>query len=280
MASLEYNAAVSERVEIAPGLIILRVVPDALPFRFGAGQYTVLGLKRSAPRVVEGEEEEEEAATDASGPPRRTDPDELIRRAYSVASSSHENEYVEFYLTLVPSGELTPRLFALEARDRLYIGPKATGVFTLNRVPEDLHAVLVSTGTGLAPYMSMLRTALVCGGPRRFVVLHGARFSWDLGYRAELTALSRRCPNLTYLPSITRPREDPTWTGLSGYLQDLILAPEVEERIGFPIRPDRAHVFLCGNPGMIEVAKGHLVGVGFVPDKARIAGSLHVEEYW
>jgi ferredoxin--NADP+ reductase len=140
----------------------------------------------------------------------------------------------------VRSGELTPRLFALEVKDRLYMGPKAAGIFTLDRVPEGLDAVLVSTGTGIAPYMSMLRTALVCGGPRRFAVLHGARFSWDLGYRAELTALSRRCANLVYLPSITRPHEDATWTGLSGYLQDLILAPEVTECLGFPTRPDRA----------------------------------------
>jgi len=284
MPGPDYNATVIQRVEIAPGLIILRVRPDELPFRFQAGQYTVLGLRRSAPRVPQAEAEEGEdsrrhgSGGEASG--LRADPERMIRRAYSIASSSHAHEYIEFYVTLVSSGELSPRLFALRVRDRLYLGTKATGVFTLDRVPPGLHAVLVATGTGLAPYMSMLRTELECGGPRRFVVLHGARFSWDLGYRAELSALARHCPNLIYLPVISRPKEDPSWSGWSGYLQDLLLSPMVEERAGFLLRPEHAHVFLCGNPAMIEAAKPLLIGRGFVPDRRKEVGSLHVEEYW
>jgi ferredoxin/flavodoxin---NADP+ reductase len=272
MASLDYNATIVERAEVAPGLIILRVKPDDLSFRFQAGQYTVLGLRRSAPQVAEAEPEEP--------PVRQEDPEKLIRRAYSVASSSREDEYVEFYLTLVTSGELTPRLFALRTGDRVFMGPKATGVFTLNRVPEGLHAVLVATGTGLAPYMSMLRTEVMNGGPRRYLVLHGARFSWDLGYRTELTALARQWAHLVYLPAVSRAREDSSWTGLAGYLQDLILSPLVEERAGFPVDPDHAHDFLCGNPAMIEASKERLAVRGFVPDKGKVVGTLHVEEYW
>jgi ferredoxin/flavodoxin---NADP+ reductase len=272
MTSLDYNATVALRAEVAPGLIILRVKPDDLPFHFRAGQYTVLGLKRSAPKVAEAEPEE--------APVAQEDPEKLIRRAYSVASSSRENEYVEFYLTLVTSGELTPRLFALQTGDRVFMGPKSTGVFTLNRVPEGLHAVLVATGTGLAPYMSMLRTDVMDGGPRRYLVLHGARFSWDLGYRTELNALARQWANLVYLPAVSRAREDSSWTGLTGYLQDLILSPQVEELAGFSIDPEQAHVFLCGNPAMIEASKERLSGRGFAPDKGKVVGTLHVEEYW
>ena len=269
MVDTPYNATLVQRVEIAPGLVILRVVPDVLPFRFQAGQYTVLGCKHGEPRFPGADDEE---------PP--TDAGKMIRRAYSIASSSKADEYLEFYITLVPSGELTPRLLNLAVRDRLFLGTKATGLFTLDRVPRDKHVLMVGTGTGLAPYMSMLRSEMVCGGPRRFVILQGARFSWDLGYRTELTTLSRLCSNMTYLPVISRPQDDPTWRGLGGYLQDVLVSDVVPEKTGLEVGPENFHVFLCGNPAMIADATARLVARGFVPDKGRESGTLHTEEYW
>jgi ferredoxin/flavodoxin---NADP+ reductase len=269
MPADSYNATLTKRLEIAPGLIIMRVVPDDPLFRFEAGQYTVLGMARREPRV---------AGEDEAGAPG--DPDRLIKRAYSIASSSLASEYAEFYVTLVSSGELTPRLFMLGEGGRLYMGPKATGVFTLGRVPEGIHVLLVATGTGLAPYMSMLRSELVCGGTRRFVVLHGARYSWDLGYRTELSVLAGQCANLTYLPVISRAHDDSTWSGLTGYLQDVLFSGLVEERSGIRLSPDDVHVFLCGNPAMITTSKEGLVARGFTPDKGRMVGSIHIEEYW
>jgi ferredoxin--NADP+ reductase len=268
-ASAPYNASVVQRVEVAPGLIILRVVPDA-PLRFQAGQWTTLGLRASEPRLGE----------PAGAPGVEPDGDRLIRRAYSIASSSKQGEYLEFYLTLVGSGELTPRLFRLGLKSRLFVGPKVAGLFTLDRVPAGVPVLLVGTGTGLAPYMSMLRSELEHRGPRRFVVLHGARYSWDLGYRAELMTLARICPNLVYIPVISRRGEDPTWSGPSGYLQDMLVSGLVEERAGLALRPENLHVFLCGNPGMIQAARDRLVERGFVADRGRQVGSVHMEEYW
>ncbi len=272
MPPVEYNATVVQRVDIAPGLIILRVVPDQALFEFEAGQYTVLGLKYSAPRVLGAEVDEE------GGKP--ADPDKMIRRAYSIASSSQQGQFLEFYVTLVNSGELTPRLFHLGLKDRLQIGKKATGLFTLDRVPEGKHALLVGTGTGLAPYMSMLRSELECNGERRFVVLHGARHSWDLGYRMELTGLARHCTAVTYIPAISRPGEDPSWNGRSGYLQEVLLSGVIEEATGLDVTPENFHIFLCGNPGMITEAIDRLVAKGFIRDKGREIGSIHIEEYW
>ena len=269
MPGHDYNATVVQRIEISPGMIILRVVPDGPLYPFKAGQYTVLGLRRSAPRMPHADLKET-----AEGP------DRLIRRAYSIASSSRADEYAEFYISYVSSGELSPRLFRLELKDRLFLGPRATGLFTLGRVPRDLHVLLVGTGTGLAPYMSMLRSELVCGGSRRFIVLHGARCSWDLGYRNELVSLSRHCSNMIYFPAVSRPGEDPTWRGLTGYLQDLLASGVIEERTGLEVSPDSFHVFLCGNPGMIEASRSTLISRGFLPDRQRVAGNLHTEKYW
>jgi ferredoxin--NADP+ reductase len=206
------NAVVSQRTEVSPGLIILRVVPDGWEApEFIPGQFAVLGLPGSAPRCVTSDTEEEAR-------PR----DKLIKRAYSLASSSVTRMYLEFYISLVHSGTLTPRLFALERGDRLWVSPKTSGLFTLAEVPADQHILLIATGTGLAPYMSVLRSRLVCGGERRFGVLHGARHSWDLGYQSELLAMQRTCGNFAYISTISRPEEEPVaWHGHRGYLQEL-----------------------------------------------------------
>jgi ferredoxin--NADP+ reductase len=298
----EYNATVVSRVEVAPGLIILRVVPDKLPFEFKSGQYVVLGMKASEPRIDESERDdapdmtpggapedgaapgtpESQAAVEAQAASIATaaaDPDRMIRRAYSIASESRTDEFVEFYLTVVMSGELTPRLFNLKIKDRLYIGPKAVGVFTLDKAPGK-HILMIGTGTGLAPYMSMLRSELDCNGARQFVVIHGARFSWDLGYRTELAGLSRHCGNFHYMPVITRPQEDVTWRGRSGYLQNIIASGAIEEETGLPLTPENFDIFLCGNPGMIETVIEWAEARGFVKDKGHDIGTLHTEEYW
>jgi len=268
-AATPYNATVIAREEINPQLVILRVRPDGELFSFQPGQFAVLGLLGAEPRVPEA------APEDPPAPP-----DKLIRRAYSLASSSLERQYAEFYVTLVTSGELTPRLFALRPGRRLFLSPKASGLFTLDRARPDRALLLVATGTGLAPYMSMLRTMLIGETVRKFVVLHGARHSWDLGYRAELESLARLRPNLVYLPSITRPTEDPHFTGLTGRIQTLLEKGVVERSTGLPLSPEQFEVFLCGNPDMIRETRGLLVQRGFTPDQGKNTGNIHVEEYW
>jgi ferredoxin/flavodoxin---NADP+ reductase len=264
-----YNATVTGREEINPQLMVLRVQSDAALFDFKPGQFAVLGLLGGEPRVPEAGAEETVPA-----------PDKIIRRAYSIASSSVERRYLEFYLALVTSGQLTPRLFGLRPGSRLFLGPKASGVFTLDRVPPDKAIVLIATGTGLAPYISMLRTMLVSETRRRFVVVHGARCSWDLGYRAELESLARLRSNFTYLPGITRPDQDPTYQGHNGRIQALLENGVVEKESGVALEPSQADVFLCGNPDMIQAVKTLLEGKGFSPDQPGKPGNIHVEEYW
>lgn len=264
-----YNAALVGREEINPQLVVLRVQPDGELFAFKPGQFAVLGLLGREPRVPEADPEN-------PAPP----PDTLIRRAYSVASSSVERRYAEFFVTLISSGELTPRLFGLRHGGRLFLSPKASGLFTLDRVTPGKSVLLVATGTGLAPYMSMLRTMLVHEERRRFVVLHGARYSWDLGYRAELESLARIRPNLTYLPAITRPEQDRWFRGFTGRVQTLLADGLLERVAGLTLDPKQVDVFLCGNPDMIREVKVLLEAKGFVPDHGKQPGTIHVEEYW
>ena len=265
------NAIVAQKIEITPEIIILQVKPDGwdLP-EFEAGQFAVLGLPGSAPRSEWSDPEEEE-----------TELDKLIRRAYSIASSSVAREYMEFYITVVRSGALTPRLFALEMGDRVWLGPKVTGMFTLEQAPRESDVVLVATGTGLAPYMSMLRTHLHTDQGRRFAVLHGARHSWDLGYRSELTTMQQLCPNFTYLALISRPAREPVpWSGPTGYVQDLWTTGQLNQTWEFHPEPSNTQVFLCGNPKMCEDMQALLEKEGFKEHTRKQQGEIHVERYW
>lgn len=265
----ELNAVVTQRIDFAPGLMILRVAPVGweLP-AFRAGQYSVLGLPASAPRVAD-------ATPEAPVPA----PDTFIRRAYSIASSSSEREYLEFYITLVKSGALTSRLFALDVGDRVFMSPRTTGMFTLDQVARDQNLVFIGTGTGLAPYMSMIRTHVEAHEPRRFFVIHGARNSWDLGYRTELFYLQRFAPNFTYLPTIDHPDgEAVSWKGRVGYAQDAWKQGVVEQAWGFRPSPADTHIFLCGNPRMLEAMKETLAKEGFSLHSKQAPGQIHIEE--
>ena len=265
----QYNATVVGREAINPQLLILRVRPDGGDYSFLPGQFAVLGLLGGESRVPEAAPEE-----------AALEPQKMIRRAYSIASSSVERSYVEFSLTLVTTGELSPRLFALRHGSRIFIGSRASGLFTLDRVAPNKAVVLVATGTGLAPYVSMLRTMLIAETVRKFVVLHGARCSWDLGYRAELESLARIRPNFTYIPSITRPGEDPHFRGQTGRIQKLLEQGVVEKVAGVRLDPAETDVFLCGHPEMIDYVATVLQTRGFTKDHGKKSGTIHVEEYW
>jgi ferredoxin/flavodoxin---NADP+ reductase len=265
------NAVVLHKSEVAPGLMIVRVAPEGwgLP-DFTPGQFAVLGLPGSAPRVM-GADPEDPAP----------DPDRLISRAYSVASSSKSREYLEFYVTLVRSGALTPRLFRLEIGDRLWLGAKITGRFTLDDVPLEANVVLLATGTGIAPYMSMIRTVLTQQSRRRVAVVHGARHSWDLGYSAELITLERVCPALAYIPVINCPQEEPVpWAGRVGFVQDVWSGGALDQAWGSHPSPADTHVLLCGNPMMIEAMERILRQEGFAEHTPRSPGQYHLERFW
>jgi len=269
MVTDQYNATVVQKVLMTPGLMTLRVRPDEESPDFKPGQYTVLGLGSSAVRLQE-----------SMPDPVSYDEEKMIKRAYSISSASIIKEYFEFYISLVRSGQLTPRLFALEQGDRILIGNKAVGMFTLDGVPVKKNLLFISTGTGLAPYMSMLRSELHLHPGRTFVVLHGASCSWDLGYRDELSMMDRLTPTFHYLPTITEPDKDPTWKGLSEFIEPIISSGRLEEEAGMALTPENFDVFLCGNPKMVEGVAAMLESKGFKEHSKKEPGEIHVERFW
>jgi ferredoxin--NADP+ reductase len=269
--ALELNAIISQKVEVAPGLVIIRIIPDGLELPdFKPGQFIAIGLPGSAPRYQFSEPDQ-----------TALDPEKLIKRAYSIASSSVQKQYIEFYVRLVTTGELTPRLFALNIGDKLWMSPKATGMFTLEQVPEDKNIILFATGTGVAPYMSMLRSSAILQEKRNYAVVHGALNSWDLGYRPELMTIERLCSNLTYIPIISEPAKEPTpWHGKIGFVSKVWDDKDIQKDWGFEITPDNTHIFLCGHPLMITGMLELLEKFGFTEHSRKTPGTIHLEKFW
>lgn len=266
----DYNATVTQRASLTDDLMVLRVRLDGEPFSFEPGQYTVLGLRRSSPRIAE-----------AGAEPAGAEPgDAMIRRAYSITSSSRDRE-LEFVITLVRSGSLTPRLFALREGSRLFVEPRAHGLFTLATSSGNRDLLLAATGSALAPYLSMLRSAFPPTPEHQVVVVHAAAVSWDLAFRAQLQTLDEASKHFTYLPVITEPQRDRQWQGLTGTIEKLLQSGEIEDQLGMPITPDRFDVFLSGYPHMIDAVQPVLEGRGFrAGDPRSPQCNLHVERYW
>jgi ferredoxin--NADP+ reductase len=262
-----FNATLVKRHEITPDLLVLGVRPDAGVPDFLPGQYVALGLPGSAARPP-------------TFPPEREpqEGDKVIKRAYSIGSAPSEKEALEFYVAVVPDGGLTSRLVLLKEGDRLFAAPKITGTFTIEPVPADHNLVLVATGTGLAPFISMVRsestwTSGPDGTPRKITIVHGVRNSADLAYDDELRTLAAHRPNFIYHPIVSR--DDSKWNGRRGRIQVLF------EDKTIPLVSTVDHVFLCGNPAMIDSMEQWLAPLGYTThSKKNPAGTLHVEKYW
>jgi len=265
----ELNCIVSMVQQVSPIMKIMRVVPDGweLP-KFESGQFVALFLPGSAAKCSDSTEDYEQVPED-----------KMIKRAYSIASSSKEKEFVEFYVTLVHSGLLTPRIFNLNIGDRIGMGKKIVGMFTLNQVPVDKNIVLIATGTGVAPYMSMLRSDAL-NVDRKICVIHGAANSWDLGYSSELRLIESMSNKFFYIPTITIPEKEPVpWKGETRFIQDMLEDRIIEKTWGERPTAENTHVFICGNPNMIDAVTKILVSRGLKEHSKKSPGQIHSEKF-
>lgn len=235
------------REDYSPTLWTVWMKPPE-PLAFKAGQYVAFGLDNNA---------------------------KVLERAFSIVSSPLEPE-LEFFIEKVPEGALSPQLYELQVGDCVFMRKKAKGIFTVDVKSGHSQHFLISTVTGIAPYISMVRTIVRdlkegrLAEPFRLIVLQGVSRSNEFGYDRELKAAAGEYPWLSYIQTISRPWEDPEWMGERGRVDDLIR--KYGDNLG--LTPETTTAYLCGNAGMIVNARDILRRRGFEQT------SIKEETYW
>jgi ferredoxin--NADP+ reductase len=298
-----YNATVIRLKKPNPDLMTMRVRPDFPLAAHLPGQYCALGLGNWEPRFP-GSQEENLSDADES---------KVVLRSYSISHPILDDngelmpdttrEWLEYYIVLVksaPEGRrppgLTPRLFMLREGDRLRMGEKITGNFTLEGVKPHESVVFLSTGTGEAPHNYMLWDLLRRGHQGRILSACCVRYQRDLAYLTTHQQVMAKFPNYTYLSLTTR---EALVEGRKVYIQDLITSGQLEQAMGTALDPASTHVYLCGNPAMIGIpeidrstgARSYPSPTGVIEilekrglkvddPRAKVRGTIHYEKFW
>ena len=239
---------VIEQRQWAERLFSLRVEAEDIVFE--AGQFTKLALP------AEGE---------------------MLARAYSFVSAPQERPY-EFYYVTVTDGPLTQRLARLVPGDALFLSPNPSGFLVLSEVPDAENLWMLATGTGIAPFLSLLKTEALWQRFGRVVLMHAVRYASELSYREAIAGLQALHPGRLALVSVVS-RERPEGA-LSGRIPAAILDGRLEEAAGVGLSASSSQVMICGNPAMVTDAVHALAGRGLKKHRRRSPGQITFENYW
>ena len=194
----------------------------------------------------------------------------LIARAYSIVSTADRDE-LEFLSIHVPDGPLTSQLVHIRPGDRVWVNSKTTGSLTLKHVLPGRNLYLLATGTGLAPFLALIRDPETWRRFEQVVLVHSVRSVAELAYRAEIEALEE--PRLHYVPTVTR---EPFPTPERG--AELFRSGELSRRLGLPAPdPGLDRVMICGNPAMTRELTDHLKSSGWTISNHRGVGNFTTE---
>ena len=240
---------------LTPSLFTLRTTRDP-GFRFRAGQFARLGV------------------TKADG--------STVWRAYSMVSSPHD-EFLEFFSIVVPGGEFTSELSRLQVGDSLMVERQAFGFLTMDRFVDGRDLWLLATGTGIAPFLSILQDFEVWEKFERIVLVYSAREARELAYQDLIAELCSReylieyAHKFVYIPIVTREQIPGT---LNGRITTLIENGQLEQAAGIELTSEHSRVMVCGNPQMIDDTRKLLKARDMQLSLSRRPGQVAVENYW
>lgn len=208
-------------------------------------------------------------------PPGAKEP--MLGRPYSFVNPPHEQPH-EFYFIVLPDGPLSPRLASLETGASVWLLPRANGFFCISEVPEAESLWCIATGTGIGPFLSMLRTDEPWQKFERIVLVHSVRYANELTYRDEIGSIGRARPGaFTFVPMVSR---EPHPRALAGRIPAAIDDGRLEARTGIPLTAENAHAMLCGNPAMVDDVQKVLGARGMRRHRRREPGHITLETYW
>ena len=231
---------------------LLSLQVDAGPIGFEPGQFTKLAL----PEGDEGR---------------------MFARAYSFVNAPEERPY-EFYYVIVPEGPLSGRLARLEAGDAVWLSPGAAGFLVLSEVPDADNLWLLATGTGIAPFLSILKSETAWRRYQRIVLVEAVRHADELAYRDQVERLKREHAG-RFETVVFVSRESVSGT-LAGRIPQAILDGRLEAAAGAALSAAGSQVMVCGNPAMVTDSVHALAQRGMKKHRRRSPGHITVENYW
>ncbi|MSQ71542.1 MAG: ferredoxin--NADP reductase [Betaproteobacteria bacterium] len=261
-------------------LYSLKVEAGLAPFE--AGQFAKLALpaiESAADPVVSGVAD---SVADSVA-------DDKVARPYSFVNAPGESPH-EFYYVIVPGGPLTARLAALGPGDRIFLAPRASGFLVLSEVPAADTLWLLATGTGIGPFLSILKTPLPWQRYRKVVLAHGVREIGELSYRDEIERLKSAHPAQFEALSLVsgadatqgerQGAERRPAPLLTGRITRAIADGRLEQAAGAVLRSADSQVMICGNPAMVTDTTEMLKQRGMKKHRRRDPGQITVENYW
>jgi ferredoxin--NADP+ reductase len=201
---------------------------------------------------------------------------ERVARAFSFVNPPHD-PVLEFYGVVVPEGPLSPRLARLAPGDALYVAPNPAGFLVLSEIPDAETLWLVSTGTGIAPFLSILRTEAPWRRFGNVVLVHAVRHAQELAYREAIERINEAGNSLKYVTFVSREAHAGS---LAGRIPDAVRDGRLEAAAGTGLSAQGSQVMLCGNPQMLRDATAALVERGLRKHRRRSPGHISVESFW
>lgn len=238
-----------------PSLLSIRVTRDPA-FRFTPGHYARIGIAGSTSAAV--------------------------FRPLSVASAPAD-AYLEFFCSLIPGGEFSGRLASLRVGDPVEVERASFGFLTVDSLAPGTDLWLLASGTGLAPFLSMLRDPGVWAAFDHLIIVHSVRHATELAYADDLGRLAEKPPGtaaraaLHYLPVVTR---EPGASTLSERIPVLLASGSLTKAAGVPLDPAHSRVMACGNPEMTRDLRALLIERGFRTTRRGVRGQVAFEKYW
>lgn len=208
--------------------------------------------------------------------------DKIVWRAYSIVSANYD-EYLEFYSIVVPDGEFTSELSKLAVDDELYVDKTSYGFLTADRFENGRDLWMLSTGTGLAPFISILYDMEPWEQYDNLILVHGARHADELAYQETIKSFATHeyfgefAHKLKYIQCTTREEVE---GGLHGRITTLIENGVLEKAAGLTLNADDSRVMICGNPEMVEDTRKILLERGLKLSRRGAPGNLAVENLW